>query len=118
MSGRLSVILVLIVTAVLVALGVMSFKEGTARSRPVVVPFDMFWCEKDDDCVIVNRIGCCPCKQGGGQAAVTNWHRDDLRRLLKRACRPTQVCVQVNACQPGLQARCAERRCQMVHASE
>ncbi len=108
----------LIGTAVLVALGVMSFHEGTARSRPVIVPFDLFWCERDEDCIVTGRIGCCSCRQGGGQAAITSWHRDDLRRFLKTACRPEQVCVQVNVCRSDLRARCMNRQCRLVPTDE
>ncbi len=118
MSGRFSVILVLLVTAVLVGLGVMSFKESTAKSRPVVVPFDLFWCEKDDDCTVVKRIGCCSCKQSGGQAAITTWHRDDLRRFLKTACHAEQVCVQVNVCRHDVHAKCVNRQCALVGSGE
>ena len=115
MSGKPSVIIALIGTTVLVGLGVMSFHEGTAKSRPVVPPFDVFWCEKDEDCTAVDQIGCCPCAQGGGQAAVTSWHVDDLRRFLKHACRRSeQVCVQVDVCRAGLSPRCVDRQCTLV----
>ncbi len=114
MSGRLSVVLAFLVAAVMVAIGVMSFHEGTARTRPVVPPFDLFWCEKDDDCMVTKRIGCCSCTQGGGQAAITKWHADDLRRFLKSACNPRQVCVLVDVCRKDVEARCIERHCELV----
>jgi hypothetical protein len=117
MSGKLGVILALVGSTVLVGLGVMSFHEGTAKSRPVVLPFDLFWCEKDEDCVVVERIGCCDCWQGGGQAAVTTWHADDLRRFLKHACqRAEQVCVQVDVCRSDVLPRCIDRQCKLVLA--
>src|SRR5512134_102659 len=98
MSNRIAIVVALVVTAAMVVLGLMSFHEGTAKTRPVVPPFDVFWCEKDADCAKVDRIGCCPCEQGGGQTAVNQWRLDDLRRFLKQACRPGQVCVQVDLC--------------------
>lgn len=107
-------VLALMASAVLVGLGVMSFHEGTARHRPVIVPFDVFWCEKDADCTMVRRIGCCSCRQGGGQAAVTTWRKDDLRRFLKQACRPEQVCVQVDTCRRDVTPRCVDRRCTLA----
>jgi hypothetical protein len=116
-SARLSVVLALLTSAVFLALGVMSFHKGTAKTRPVVVPFDLFWCEKDEDCVPTRRVGCCSCKQGGAQAAVTRWHVDDLRRFLKSACNPEQVCVQVDSCRNDLQARCVDHQCRLVHQS-
>jgi|SRR5512134_3382080 hypothetical protein len=114
MMGRIGIILALLSSAMLVGLGVMSFHEGTAKSRPVVMPFDVFWCEKNEDCVAVDRIGCCPCQQGGGQAAVTTWHADNLRRFLKHACRAEQVCVQVDVCRDDVQPRCVDRHCQLA----
>lgn len=111
MSGRISVVLAVLCTAVFVALGVASFHEGTARTRPVVPPFDLFWCEKDSDCVVSRRVGCCSCRQGGAQAAVTKWHADDLRRFLKTACSGQSVCVQVDTCRNDWEARCVDRHC-------
>src|SRR5512143_4204920 len=113
MSKGYGLIIALLLSAVLLMLGVMSFHEGTAITRPVVPPFDLFWCEKDEDCVVVDRIGCCGCKQGGSQAAVTSWHADDLRRFLKSACHPEQVCVQVDVCRHHLHPRCLDRRCSL-----
>lgn len=114
MGNRFGIVFALLCTAGLVSLGVMSFHEGTAKSRPVVVPFDLFWCEKDEDCVVTKSIGCCSCRQGGGQAAVTKWHTDDLRRFLKSAChKGQQVCVQVNVCSKDLRARCVDKQCQL-----
>lgn len=117
--GRAAVLLVLLASATLVLLGTRSFYRHTARIRPVVVPFDLFWCSKDEDCVVLDRIGCCPCTQGGGQAAITRWHRDELRRFLKKACRQDpQVCVQVNVCRNDWLPRCVDRRCQLVLPAE
>lgn len=107
-------ILSLLATAVLLGLGVASFHQGTATSKPVVLPFDLFWCAKDDDCVIVERIGCCDCDQGGAQGAVTKWHADELRLFLKSACRPRPVCVQLDLCRHDVKAVCEDHSCRMI----
>ncbi len=111
MRGYTTTILALLASAILVALGLTSFHEETARSRPVIPPFDLFWCAKNEDCALVDQIGCCSCSQAGAQAAVTKWDRDDLRRFLKSACRPRPVCVQLDLCRDDLEARCVHRRC-------
>lgn len=110
----LGVIAALLASAVLVALGVRSFHDETALTRPLVLPFEVFWCAADDDCTIVDRIGCCSCSEGGAQASVTAWRTDDLRRFLKRACDSEQVCIQVDLCRTDLRARCKKRRCVAV----
>jgi len=101
----------LLLAAAFVALGVRSFHEGTARTRPVVLPFEVFWCAKDEDCTVVDRIGCCSCSEGGAQAAITEWRRDELRRFLKRACQPGHVCIQIDVCRSDVVPRCVDRRC-------
>ena len=115
-SRVLPLVIALLISVALVSLGLFSFHEDTASSRPVVVSYDYFWCSEDAHCVIVDKIGCCSCEQGGGQAAVNAWHRDDLRRFLKTACRPhkKQVCVQMDLCRDEFEARCIDRRCQLV----
>lgn len=112
-----TVIVALLTSAVLVGLGVRSFHDETARTRPVVLPFEVFWCSENDECTVVDRIGCCGCAEGGAQAAVTAWRKDDLRRFLKQACDPQQVCVQVDLCRSDVEARCVKRRCELVVAS-
>lgn len=117
MIGRgrlLATVLALLATAVLLGLGVATFHHGTATTKPVVLPFDLFWCAKDDDCVIVERIGCCDCDQGGAQGAVTKWHADELRLFLKSACRPRPVCVQLDLCRHDVKAVCEDHACRMV----
>ncbi|MFQ5352160.1 MAG: hypothetical protein ACE5D3_03700 [Candidatus Binatia bacterium] len=117
-AGIVAVVGVSLVTAVMVLLGTFAFHEQTADSKPVVPPYDIFWCSKDEHCAVVDRIGCCPCDQGGAQAAVTTWHRDNLRRFLKSACRPQQVCVQVDLCRSRLEARCVDRKCRIFYEEE
>lgn len=114
---EVGLLLALVTSCTLVFLGLATFKKETVRSRPVVVPYDIFWCAEDDDCIVADQVGCCPCEQGGGQAAITAWHKDDLRRFVKKACRPwdKQVCVQVDTCNKNLKPVCEKRRCRLVH---
>ena len=110
----------LIVSATLVFVGLYTFEEETVRSRRVVPPYDIFWCAEDADCMVVDQAGCCPCEEGGGQTAITRWHKDDLRRFVKKACRPwdKQVCVQIDTCSERTEARCEKRRCRLVHIND
>ena len=119
-SRVVPLVIALLMSAALVALGLFNFHEDTASSRPVVVPYDFFWCSEDTHCGIVDKIGCCSCEQGGAQAAVNVSHRDDLRRFLKSACRPhgQQVCVQMDLCHDEFEARCVGRRCTLVVPSD
>ncbi len=104
----------LLASATLLGIGMMSFTQSTAAVKPVVLPFDTFWCAKDDDCKIVERIGCCPCSEGGAQGAVTKWHTDELRLFLKKACRPRPVCIQLDLCRNDMKAVCEEHTCRIV----
>jgi len=107
-----------LVTAVMLVLGTRSFYEKTAELKPVILPYDIFWCAKDDHCEVVDQVGCCPCEQGGAQAAVTSWHRDDLRRFIKGACREEPVCVQMDLCRADADAVCKERRCTIEYLDD
>ncbi len=107
----------LFVSAGLLVAALSSFTTRTARIVPIVPPFDLFWCQKDADCALIDRIGCCPCEQGGAQGAVTEWHRDEFRLFLKSACKPPPKCVQVDMCRTDMTARCVDRRCRMVPKS-
>ncbi len=114
--GRMvAVVVALLASAVLLLMGVFEFQEKTGRIKPVVPPYDIFWCATDAQCTVVDRIGCCPCDQGGAQAAVTTWHKDELRLFLKSACKPPPVCVQVDLCRAKVRAKCVKRRCQLVY---
>ena len=115
-SRVLSILAALFATVLLVALGIVRFHEETATYRPVVPPYELFWCAKNEDCAVVDRIGCCSCRDGGAQAAVTAWRRDDLDEFLDSACQPLaqQVCVQLDLCRDGLSAECKDRRCRVV----
>lgn len=104
----------LLATAALLGLGLSSFYKGTAATKPIVMPFDLFWCAKNEDCIIVDRIGCCSCEQGGAQGAVSRWHADELRLFLKGACRKRPVCVQFDLCRNDMKAVCQDRACRLV----
>ncbi len=114
------IVVAMMCSAALVGVAMFTFHEETVSSRPAVIPYDFFWCAEDDHCVVVDKIGCCSCEQGGAQVAVNSWHRDDLRRFLKKACRPhdKQVCIQMDLCRDEFIARCVERRCRLVVAGE
>ena len=119
-ARHIMLVAALLVSSVLVLLGVKSFHDETIQIRSVVPPYDLFWCSKDDDCSVVDQIGCCSCAQGGAQAAVTKWHRDDLEDFLEGACRPAkeQVCVEIDLCRTDLVARCVGRRCRLAFEEE
>lgn len=104
----------MLASATLLGLGLVSFHHGTAATKPVVLPFDSFWCAKDEDCAIVERIGCCSCSEGGAQGAVTRWHTDELRLFLKSACRPRPVCVKLDLCRNDVKAVCESHACRLV----
>ena len=114
MGSRLAIVLALLVSAAFVGVGLMSFHQETAKTRPIVFPWDVFWCNSDDDCLMVDKIGCCGCSQGGGQAAVSHSHANELRRFLKHACRGKQACVQIDVCRKDLRPRCVARQCTLV----
>jgi len=106
----------LFVTAFLLIIGLARFRHETATYRPVVPPYDLFWCQTNNDCTVVDRIGCCSCREGGAQAAITRWRRDELAEFLEGACKhmDQQVCVQIDLCHKKLKAVCADRRCRLV----
>jgi hypothetical protein len=104
----------LLATALLLGIGLMSFHHETAATKPVVLPFDTFWCGSDEDCRIVKRIGCCPCSEGGAQGAVTKWRTDELRLFLKSACRPRPVCIQLDLCRHDVKAICEDNACRLI----
>lgn len=113
-GGMGGAIAALLATAALLGVGLLSFERGTGAVKPVVLPFDSFWCAKDEDCAVVDRIGCCPCSEGGAQGAVTRWHTDELRLFLKTACRPRPVCVQLALCRNDEKAICEDHACRLI----
>ena len=113
-GGMIATVAALLLTAALLAVGVSTFHDSTAGTKPVVLPFDSFWCAKDDDCIAVERIGCCSCEEGGAQGAITKWHADELRLFLKSACRPRPVCIQLDLCRKDVKARCEGHSCRLA----
>lgn len=111
--GTPAIVVALLVSAVLLGVGLMSFHAEVPATKPVVLPFDTFWCASDDDCALVERIGCCPCSEGGAQGAVTKWHVNELRRFLKQACRPRAVCIQLDLCRHDVKAVCDRHTCRV-----
>ena len=85
-SRVIGLLVALFATALFVVLGLVQFREKTAMHRPVVPPYDLFWCQTNNDCTVTDRIGCCACDEGGAQAAITRWRRDELAEFLAGAC--------------------------------
>src|SRR5262245_21381972 len=75
-----------------------TFYRETSRTMTFVVPPDITGCETDDDCGVVDQIGCCSCELGGGQGAVNRRLRVRLKEFLRRACRHRPACVTVATC--------------------
>ena len=98
-------------TVLLVALAFCSLEPDRLHAKRIDVPPDVLRCTVDTDCVLVDRIGCCPCRSGGAHWAVNKDGQDILRRFLKRACRPATVCVQVNTCRDDLAPACVDGLC-------
>ena len=95
----------------LVALLLASFYKRTARTRTLIIPFDVAACDDDGDCGLANQIGCCSCEMGGGQGAVNPAMREHLKGFLQRACQGRVTCVMVDACRADLTARCRSGQC-------
>ena len=99
------------VTLAIVALTIASFYKRTARTRTLIVPFDIAACDDDQDCGLTNQIGCCSCEIGGGQGAVNPAMREHLKGFLQRACRGRVICVTVNTCRTDLVPHCRDGQC-------
>jgi len=108
----------LFVTLVLVMSLLGSFYHRTARTRTLILPFDVAACDDDGDCGLVNQIGCCPCEAGGGQGAVNPRMRGLLKDFLRHACQRRTACIEVSACRTDLQPRCRDHRCVLLGATE
>lgn len=101
----------LFVALVAVGLLLSGFYRNTARTRTLVIPFDVAECDEDDDCGLSNQVGCCPCEVGGGQGAVNTKKRLRLKAFLRRACRGRVSCVNVSTCRADLRPACKSDRC-------
>ena len=102
-----SMFVVLAILALLLA----SFYKRTARTRTLIVPFDIAACDDDTDCGLTNQVGCCPCEMGGGQGAVNPAMREHLKGFLQRGCRGRVTCVLVDTCRADLRAHCRAGQC-------
>src|SRR5256712_9558496 len=98
-------------TAMLVAVALVSLEPESLRAKRVDVPADVARCAADAECMLVDRIGCCPCRSGGARWAINRDGEETLRRFLKRTCRRAALCVQGNTRPRGLLAACGDGRC-------
>jgi hypothetical protein len=98
-------------TAILVAASLFSLEPESLHVKRVDVPPDIARCAADTECVLVDRIGCCPCRSGGARWAINKDAEQTLRRFLKHTCRGPAVCVQLNACRGDLVPACVDGRC-------
>ena len=109
---------VLLVTLVVVMTLLGSFYRRTARTRTLVLPFDVAACDNDGDCGLVNQIGCCPCQEGGGQGAVNPRMRGLLKDFIRHACQQRTACIEVKLCRTDLQPRCRNHQCVLLSPTE
>ena len=91
-----------------------SFYRETSRTTTFVIPADITACESDDDCGVVDQIGCCPCEAGGGQGAINKRMRPRLKGFLRRACGQRPACVLVRACRTDLRPVCVDGGCALT----
>jgi len=98
-------------TVLLVFVALCSLEPDRLHARRLDVPSDVLGCKADAECVLVDRIGCCSCRSGGARWAVNKDAQDILRRFLKRTCRRSTICVQVNTCRDDLAPVCMDGRC-------
>ena len=109
---------VLFVTLATVVVLLGGFYRNTARTRTLVLPFDVAACDADDDCGLTNQIGCCPCEAGGGQGAVNPHMRSLLKDFIRHACQRRTACIEVSACRTDLQPRCRDHRCVLLSPTD
>ena len=119
-SLRRKVVLI-VVTFVLFGaiMGVLTgFYRRTARTRTLVLPFDVAACDDDGDCGLVNQIGCCACEAGGGQGAVNPHMRGLLKDFIRHACRERTACIEVSTCRTDLEPYCRDHECVLLSPVE
>ena len=110
-SWHRATVVACLLTATLVALALVSLDAGHLRIRRVALPSEIGQCISEADCVLVDKIGCCPCKAGGPQWAVNKDASEPLRKFLKRTCRRSAVCMRVNSCRDDLLPACVGGLC-------
>ena len=96
----------------------VGFYRRTARTRTLVLPFDVAACDDDSECGLVNQIGCCPCEAGGGQGAVNPHMRGLLKDFLHHACRQRTACIEVSTCRTDLEPHCRDHECVLLGPTE
>jgi hypothetical protein len=74
-------------------------------------------CQEDSDCVVVDQSGCCPCRMGGGQAAINHSKQDELSQQLDVCCAAAGVCFDVYQCKDNLAAVCHGGTCTLVNTA-
>jgi hypothetical protein len=112
-SWRLPTVAALTLTAVMMAIVLISFssEEASINISSVDLPPEIQRCSTDADCILLKQIGCCSCKSGGARGAINAAQRDAWRRFIKGTCRYRGVCVRVKTCQYDLAPACVVGRC-------
>jgi len=110
-SWRRATVVACLLTATLVALALVSLDAEHLRIRRVDLPSEIGQCISDADCVVVDKIGCCPCKAGGARWAFNKDHSEPLRKFLKRTCRRFAACMRVDTCREDLLPACVGGHC-------
>ena len=100
-----------LLTGALVAVALVSLKAEHIRIQRVGLPAEVGQCASDSDCVLVDKIGCCPCKAGGARWAINKDASETLRKFLKHTCRRSSSCMRVNTCREDLLPACLDGLC-------
>ncbi len=69
-------------------------------------------CQADSDCIVVDRIGCCPCNMGGQQGAINQGKEAEFFSQLEACC--SVVCPAVVLCESNLVAACQHGTCNLA----
>ena len=85
--------------------------EGVQKKRKEALPPAVSACTADDDCLLVDRIGCCGCQASGAQWAINREQTDQLRRFIKHSCGLKAPCVQLDSCRSDLVPVCIKGQC-------
>ena len=110
-SWRRATIVATVLTAMLATVALISIGTDSLRIKRVDVPPEIARCATDSDCVLVYKIGCCPCQSSGARWAINKDGEDTLRRFLKRTCRHSAVCTRVYTCRDDIMPGCVDNRC-------
>lgn len=114
---RTTILAVLLLT---IGLGwmVVLFERSGHKARTITLPHDLQYCDEDEECGIVNQIGCCPCEFGGTQGTVNRDNRMRLKAFLRQACSSGVACIDIASCRDDLRAVCKRHRCRLALPSE